>query len=263
MSKIELNIESLSNVGAHFGHPSSKWHPNFEKFISSKKNGIHIIDLVQTEKYLVKATKELSKIINKGGNVLFVGTKKQAQEAIRGEANRCEMPYMNQRWLGGTLTNFSTIRGRANYMIELETQKSAGHWDVLLKKEALKLEEQLRKLQKYLAGIRDMKQLPTALFVVDICKEAICVAEARKLGIKLISIIDSDCDPFLIDHYIPGNDDAIRSIKLITTRIADGVIQGSREREALLNEQQESDAAEYGLNGEEDPELLEAVPSGS
>ena len=161
------------------------------------------------------------------------------------------------------MTNFSTIRKRADFMIELEKRKESGYWDELLKKEALKLDERLKRLQKYLGGIRDMKELPAALFVIDICKEDICVAEARKLGIKLIAIIDSDCDPFLIDHYIPGNDDAIRSIRLITSKIADGVTEGLQERRALLAEQEEAEAQEAVVIEEETEELMEALPSGN
>ena len=231
-----VNMKSLLEAGVHFGHQTRRWNPRMRPFIFTQRNGIHILDLQKSLFFLDESVKAARDIVAKGGDILFVGTKKQAQESIANEATRCEMPYVNQRWLGGTMTNFSTIRKRADHMIELEKRKAAGYWDELLKKEALKLDERLTRLQKYLGGIRNMRKLPAALFVIDICKEDICVAEARKLGITLISIIDSDCDPFLIDHYIPGNDDAIRSIRLVTGRIADAAVDGQRRRETMMME---------------------------
>ena len=259
-----INMKSLLEAGVHFGHQTRRWNPRMRPFIFTQRNGIHILDLQKSLFFLDEAAKAARDIVAKGGDILFVGTKKQAQESIANEAARCEMPYVNQRWLGGTMTNFATIRKRADHMLELEKRKAAGYWDGLLKKEALKLDERLRRLQKYLGGIRNMRKLPAALFVIDICKEDICVAEARKLGITLISIIDSDCDPFLIDHYIPGNDDAIRSIRLITSKIADGVVEGLHERRALLAaEQEEALSEEIILSEEETEQIVEAVPSGN
>jgi small subunit ribosomal protein S2 len=242
-------------------------------YIFTQRNGIHILDLQKSLFYLEEAAKATKNIIAHGGDVLFVGTKKQAQEAIAQEADRCGMPYMNQRWLGGTLTNFTTIRKRANHMLELERRKELGYWAELTKKEALKFEDQLKRLRKYLGGIGDMKLLPAALFVIDIGKENICVAEARKLGLKLISIVDSDCDPYLIDHPIPGNDDAIRSIRLVTARIADAVLEGLAERRALQQAEVEETGSAEGTEatedievkvdagGEEIKELMETLPS--
>ena len=263
-----VTMKSLLEAGVHFGHQTRRWNPLMKPFIFTQRNGIHIIDLQKSLRYLDIATNAAREIVASGGVILFVGTKKQAQESIPAEATRCEMPYVNQRWLGGTLTNFATIRKRVEHMIDLEQRKERGEWDILLKKEALKLEEKLRRLQKYFTGIRNMTSLPTALFVVDMPKEDICVAEARKLGIKLISIIDSDCNPNLIDHYIPANDDAIRSIRLITSRIADGALEGLLERRALLQEQEDAQAAEILTEREdvdtgEAEELMEALPSGN
>jgi small subunit ribosomal protein S2 len=240
-----------------------------KSFLFTQRNGIHIIDLQKSLRYLEEAIRAARDIAANQGEILFVGTKKQAQEAIAAEATRCEMPYVNQRWLGGTLTNFSTIRKRVDHMIELERRKESGYFETMIKKEALKLEERLRRLQKYLGGIRNMKTLPAALFVIDIPKENICVAEARKLGITLISIIDSDCDPDLIDFRIPANDDAIRSIRLITSRIADGAFEGLQERRALKeeadNEEKLVEASEEEpeeIPAEEGERVMEVLPSG-
>jgi len=233
-----ITMKSLLEAGVHFGHQTRRWDPRMRPFIFTQRNGIHIIDLQKSLRYLEAAAAAAQDIVRDRGDILFVGTKKQAQEAIAAEASRCGMPYVNQRWLGGTLTNFSTIRSRVDYMIELETQKAEGRWEAHSKKITLKLEEQLARLRKYFVGIRDMKSLPAAIFVIDMPKEDICVAEAVKLNISLISIIDSDCNPDVIDHYIPGNDDAIRSIRLITSRIADGALEGLQERRALHLEQE-------------------------
>ena len=231
-----ITMKSLLEAGVHFGHQTRRWNPRMKPFIFTQRNGIHIIDLQKSLRYLDRAMTAVRDIVAEGGEILFVGTKKQAQEAIATEADRCEMSYVNQRWLGGTLTNFVTIRKRIDFMLELENRKELGYFDNMIKKEALKLEERLRRLQKYFGGVRTMKRLPDALFVVDMPKENICVAEARKLGITLVSIIDSDCDPELIDYRIPGNDDAIRSIRLITSRIADGALEGLQQRRAMAEE---------------------------
>ena len=231
-----ITMKSLLEAGVHFGHQTRRWNPRMKPFIFTQRNGIHIIDLQKSLRYLDRAVTAVRDIVAEGGEILFVGTKKQAQEAIATEADRCEMSYVNQRWLGGTLTNFVTIRKRIDFMLELENRKELGYFDNMIKKEALKLEERLRRLQKYFGGVTTMKRLPDALFVVDMPKENICVAEARKLGITLVSIIDSDCDPELIDYRIPGNDDAIRSIRLITSRIADGALEGLQQRRAMAEE---------------------------
>jgi small subunit ribosomal protein S2 len=191
----------------------------------------------------------MTQLVAQGGKVLFVGTKKQAQEVIQNEAERCGMWYVNQRWLGGTLTNFQTIRSRINYMIELQQKREQGYFRVLPKKEAVKLTDTLNRLEKYFLGIRDMTHLPQAMFVIDIGKEDLCIAEARRMGVKIFSIVDSDCDPDLIDYPIPGNDDAVRSIRLITGRIASAIMEGLAQREAM-----EQEAAELS-----EQEALEAA----
>ena len=256
-----ITMKSLLEAGVHFGHQTRRWNPRMKPFIFTQRNGIHIIDLQKSLRYLDRAMTAVRDIVAEGGEILFVGTKKQAQEAIATEADRCEMSYVNQRWLGGTLTNFVTIRKRIDFMLELENRKELGYFDNMIKKEALKLEERLRRLQKYFGGVRTMKRLPDALFVVDMPKENICVAEARKLGITLVSIIDSDCDPELIDYRIPGNDDAIRSIRLITSRIADGALEGLQQRRAMAEEKLREEE-EARLEAFEDGEVeqdLEAV----
>ena len=204
-----------------------------KRYIFTHRNGIHIIDLQQTLALLGEACKKVTQIVAEGGDVLFVGTKKQAQEAISSEAARCGMPYVNQRWLGGTLTNFQTIRGRVDHMIQLDDRREKGHFQSLTKKEGLKLEEELARLEKYFLGIRDMRKIPAALFVVDIEKEDICVAEARRMGVKICAVVDSNTDPDLVDIPIPGNDDAIRSIRLMSGRISDAILEGIAARGEL------------------------------
>ncbi len=259
-----ITMKSLLEAGVHFGHQTRRWNPRMKQYIFTQRNGIHIIDLQKSLRYMDRAMNAVRDLVADGGEILFVGTKKQAQESISEQATRCEMPYVNQRWLGGTMTNFATIRKRIDYMLELEARKEQGYFDAMIKKEALKLEEKLQRLQKYFGGVRNMSKLPDAIFVVDMPKESICIAEARKLGITLFSIIDSDCDPELIDYRIPGNDDAIRSIRLITTRIADGVVEGlaekrAREEERLREEQElaEAEAADEPVNVELDVDVAE------
>jgi small subunit ribosomal protein S2 len=207
-----------------------------KRYIFTHRNGIHIIDLQKTLVMLEEASRAITRIVAEGGDVLFVGTKKQAQEPIHNEASRCGMPYVNQRWLGGTLTNFQTIRSLVDYMIQLEERKEKGLHG-LTKREALKLDEELARLDKYFGGIRDMKRLPKALFVIDLEKEDICVAEVRRLGIEVAAVVDSNCDPQLVDFPIPGNDDAIRSIRLMASRVADAVLEGLQQREVFLEEE--------------------------
>ncbi|MQF64767.1 30S ribosomal protein S2 [SAR202 cluster bacterium AC-409-J13_OGT_754m] len=234
--RAQISMKALLEAGVHFGHQTRRWNPRMKPYIFTERNGIHIIDLQKSLRCLEASAAAAKEIVLSGGEILFVGTKKQAQEAIEAEAIRCGMPFVNQRWLGGTLTNFATIRSRADYMIELEDAKLSGKWDHMLKKEALVLDVKLERLYKYFRGIRNMKRVPDALFVVDMPKETICIAEARKLGIPIIAIIDTNCDPELVDHHIPGNDDAIRSIRLISSRIATAAIQGTQERMALIQE---------------------------
>ena len=249
-------MKSLLEAGVHFGHQTRRWNPHMKRYIFTQRNGIHIIDLQQTLVLLESTCKVITQIVANGGEVLFVGTKKQAQDAIENEAARCGMPFVNQRWLGGTLTNFETIRSRVGYMVQLEERKEKGYHQALTKKEALKLDEELARLHKYFAGIRDMKTLPAALFIIDIEKEDICVAEVWRMGIPVVAVVDSNCDPDLITLPIPGNDDAIRSIRLISGRVADAVIEGQQQREAFLK------AHEELLEEAQDMEpLLETEPS--
>jgi small subunit ribosomal protein S2 len=255
-------MKALLEAGVHFGHQTRRWNPHMKRYIFTQRNGIHIIDLQQTLVLLEGTCKVITQIVANGGEVLFVGTKKQAQDAIENEAARCGMPFVNQRWLGGTLTNFETIRSRVGYMVQLEERKEKGYHQALTKKEALKLDEELARLHKYFAGIRDMKTLPAALFIIDIEKEDICVAEVRRMGIPVVAVVDSNCDPDLVTLPIPGNDDAIRSIRLMSGRIADAAIEGLQQREALMREQEllEESQKQYELEalaadwGEEFPE---------
>ena len=247
-----VTMKSLLEAGVHFGHQTRRWNPHMKRFIFTKRNGIHIIDLQQTLVLLEHARKFVTQVVADGGEILIVGTKKQAQDSIQAESERCGMPYVNQRWLGGTLTNFETISRRIDYMIQLEEKKEKGHFQTLIKKEALKLDEQLARLQKYFGGIREMKRLPQALFVIDIEKENICVAEARRMGIPVVAVVDSNTDPELVTIPIPSNDDAIRSIRLMASRMADAVLEGLEQREAL-RKAQEADAEE----GEEEGPLEE------
>ena len=242
-----ITMKMLLESGVHFGHQTRRWDPRMRPYIFTERNGIHILDLSKSIGYLDDAAQAVKNIVATEGDILFVGTKKQAQVAIEEEASRCGMPFVNQRWLGGTLTNFQTIRKRVDHMIELEKRKEAGYFQALSKKDSLKLEEKLQKLQKYFRGIRDMRKIPAALFVIDLPKEEICVAEARKLGVKIVAIVDSDCNPEQIDHFIPGNDDAIRSIRLITSHMASAAIEAVEERNALILEEAVSLAEQDAL----------------
>ncbi|MCK4368345.1 MAG: 30S ribosomal protein S2 [Dehalococcoidales bacterium] len=227
-------IKELLEAGAHFGHQTSRWHPAMKKYIFTKRNGIHIIDLEQTADMLDKACDFVRQVAAEGGNILFVGTKKQAQEAIEQEAQRCGMYYVNQRWLGGVLTNFATIQARIDYLVRLEDQKERGDFERLPKKEALKLGEEILRLNRQMGGFKELTNLPDALFIIDPIKERIAIAEARRVGIPLVAIVDTNCNPADIDYPIPANDDAIRTIKLICNKIADSVIEG-RTSEAVVS----------------------------
>ena len=210
-----------------------------KRYIFTQRNGIHIIDLQQTLGLINEAYRAMVQVVADGGKILFVGTKRQAQEVVQSEAERCGMWYVNQRWLGGTLTNFQTIRGRINHMIDLQQKRDAGYFRVLPKKEGVKLRDTLNRLEKYFLGMREMNELPKALFVIDIGKEDICIAEARRMGIQIFAIVDTDCDPDKVTHSIPGNDDAVRSIRLIAGRMATAALEGAAQREAMLLAEQE------------------------
>lgn len=242
-----LTMKALLEAGVHFGHQTRRWNPRMKRYIFTQRNGIHIIDLQQTLGLMNEAYRAMVQVAAQGGNVLFVGTKKQAQDVMQSEAERCGMWYINQRWLGGTLTNFQTIRSRINYMMELQQQRDSGYFRRLPKKEGLKLSETLAKLEKYFLGIRNMTALPQAMFIIDICKEDICVAEAQRMNIPIFAIVDTDTNPELVTHPVPGNDDAVRSIRLVTSRLANAVLEGQAEREAMLREQEAQSAAAADL----------------
>ncbi len=229
-------IKELLEAGAHFGHQTSRWHPAMKKYIFTKRNGIHIIDLEQTAAMLDKACDFVRQIAAEGGSILFVGTKKQAQEAIEQEAQRCGMFYVNQRWLGGVLTNFATIQARIDFLVRLEDQKTRGDFERLPKKEAMKMEEEILRLNRHMGGFKEMTNLPSALFIIDPIKERIAIAEAKRVGIPVVATVDTNCNPDYIDYPIPANDDAIRAIKLICSKIADAVIEGKTGEEAALAE---------------------------
>ncbi len=259
-----INMKALLEAGVHFGHQTRRWNPTMKRYIFTQRNGIHIIDLQQTLGMINDAYKDMVELVANGGKVLFVGTKRQAQEVIQGEAERCGMWYVNQRWLGGTLTNFQTIRTRINYMLELQQKREQGYFRLLPKKEGVKMRDTLNRLEKYFTGMRDMTTLPQAIFVIDIGRENICVAEARRLGIDVFAIVDSDCNPDLVDHIIPGNDDAVRSIRLVTNRMASAVLEGLAQREAALQAEMEETQPEEGeepetLSEREDAALTDAV----
>jgi len=228
-------MKQLLEAGVHFGHQTRRWNPKMKPYIFTERNGIYIIDLQKTVKKIEEAYEFVKGIAAEGGNILFVGTKKQAQESLKEEAIRCGMFYVNQRWLGGMLTNFKTIRKRIERLHELEKMEEDGTFELLPKKEVLNLRHEKERLEKYLGGIKHMTELPQALFVVDPRKEKNAVLEARKLGIPIVAIVDTNCDPDEIDYVIPGNDDAIRAVKLLTEKIADAVIEG-RQGEQLQAE---------------------------
>lgn len=227
-----ISMKQLLEAGVHFGHQTRRWNPKMAEYIFTDRNGIYIIDLQRTVKKVDEAYFFVRDLIAEGKTILFVGTKKQAQEAVREEANRCGMFYVNQRWLGGTLTNFQTIRKRIDRLHELEKMESDGTFQVLPKKEVASLLHEKEKLEKFLGGIKEMKNLPGALFIIDPRKERIAVAEARKLGIPIVAIVDTNCDPDEIDYVIPGNDDAIRAVKLLTSKMADAVVEGNQGTDA-------------------------------
>ena len=231
-----ISMKQLLEAGVHFGHQTRRWNPKMSRFIFTERNGIYIIDLQKTVKKVEEAYKFTKEIAETGKPILFVGTKKQAQEAIKEEAERCGMFYVNERWLGGMLTNHKTIQTRINKLIELERMENECEFNVLPKKEVIKLRAEKEKLEKYLNGIKDMPELPGAIFVVDPRKENIAIQEAHRLGIPVIGIVDTNCDPDELDYAIPGNDDAIRAVKLITGAMATAIIEG---RQAIADEAEE------------------------
>ena len=223
-----ISMKQLLEAGVHFGHQTRRWNPKMAEYIYTERNGIYIIDLQKSVGMVDDAYNAIKDIVADGGKILFVGTKKQAQDAIRTEAERCGMYYVNQRWLGGMLTNFKTIQSRIDRLKEIEAMSEDGTFDVLPKKEVIALKKEWEKLEKNLGGIKDMKKAPDAIFVVDPRKERICIQEAHILGIPLIGIADTNCDPEELDYVIPGNDDAIRAVKLIVAKMADAVIEANQ-----------------------------------
>ena len=235
------SMKQLLEAGVHFGHQTSRWNPKMKKYIYGARNNIHIVDLQLTVEEIEKAYKFVVETVKAGKNVLFVGTKKQAQEAIQQEAERCGMFYMNSRWLGGTLTNMKTIRRRIDRLNKLDAMETSGEFDLLPKKEVIALKNEREKLQTVLGGIRNMTGLPGVMFVVDPHCEEIAVKEAKKLGIPVVAITDTNCDPTPIDYVIPGNDDAIRAVKLIASIIADAVIEANQGEDAVKHEVEGAD----------------------
>jgi len=227
-----ISMKQLLEAGVHFGHQTRRWNPKMAPYIFMERNGIYIVDLQKTVRKLDEAYAFVKSVIANGENIMFVGTKKQAQEAVAEEANRCGMFFVNRRWLGGTLTNFKTIEKRIKRLHDLERMEVDGTFDVLPKKEVINLRKEKEKLEKFLGGIRNMRQLPGALFVIDPRKERNAIAEARRLRIPIVAIVDTNCDPDEIDYVIPGNDDAIRAVKLLTATMADAVLE-ARQGEQL------------------------------
>lgn len=257
-----VSMKELLEAGVHFGHLTRRWHPKMKKYIYHDRNGIYIIDLHQTLRLLEEAYNFVRDTVASGGTVLFVGTKRQAQDAVREQAQRCGMPYVTVRWLGGLLTNFRTIRSRVDYLERLIRDEESGEWERLPKKEQLALRHKKEKLLSYLGGIRNLHDLPRALFVVDVRRELIACKEAQRLGIPIIGIVDTNCDPTMVDYVIPGNDDAIRAIRLIASKIADAVLAGRQEYQQYLVETGEVAPIGAGeevvpaMAEEEEPELM-------
>ena len=244
-----ISMKQLLEAGVHFGHQTRRWNPKMAPYIYTERNGIYIIDLQKTVGLIDDAFDAVSDITAQGGTILFVGTKKQAQEAIRTEAERCGMFYVNERWLGGMLTNFKTIQSRVKRLKDIERMEEDGTFDVLPKKEVIALRKEQEKLEKNLGGIKEMRKIPDAIFVVDPKKEKICIQEAHKLGVTLIGICDTNCDPEELDYVIPGNDDAIRAVKLIVSKMADAVIEANQ-------------GMEYEIEAPENPEeYVEEAPA--
>ena len=248
-----ISMKQLLEAGVHFGHQTRRWNPKMAEYIYTERNGIYIIDLQKSVGMVDDAYNAIKNIVADGGTVLFVGTKKQAQDAIRTEAERCGMYYVNQRWLGGMLTNFKTIQGRINRLKQIETMAEDGTFEVLPKKEVAGLKNEMEKLEKNLGGIKDMKEMPGVMFVVDPKKERIAVLEAKKLGIPVVGLVDTNCNPEDVDFAIPGNDDAIRAVKLIADVMANAVIEGNQGEDAVapVSEMEEIAEAEEATSMEE------------
>jgi len=253
-----VSMKLLLESGVHFGHQTRRWDPRMKPYIFTERNGIHIIDLQQTVARLNEAYAYVRDTVANGGTVLFVGTKKQAQEAVEAEAKRCGMFYVNQRWLGGMLTNFRTIQSRIKRLAELEAQKEAGDFDRLPKKEASRLNDEIIRLNRMLGGIKNMKRLPDMLFIIDPNKERLAIAEARRLDIPIVSLIDTNCNPDEIDYPIPANDDAIRAVKLLSSKIADAALEGATIRQSALEEEAAAAATAAAAEAKIQADMVEA-----
>jgi len=268
-----ITMKELLEAGVHFGHQTKRWNPKMKEYIFGERNGIYIIDLQKTLKLFKDASKFVTELCSGGKTILFVGTKRQAQDAVAEEATRAGMPYINQRWLGGLLTNWVTVQKSVKRLQELDDMATDGRYELLTKKEVIKLERERKHLQANLAGIKSMKRLPDALFIVDSNNEAIAVKEARKLGIPVVAVVDTNCDPTVVDYVIPGNDDALRAIRLFTSKIADSAAEGVNlvgdkafadempapaEAEAVVEEAGPADAEELDLNAVLGPGIRKA-----
>lgn len=253
-----VSMKQLLEAGVHFGHQTRRWNPKMKQYIFQERNGIYIIDLQKTVKMMDVAYNFIRELAARGGKVLFVGTKKQAQDAIKEEATRCGMFYVNQRWLGGTLTNFQTIKTRIERLKEIEKMEEDGTFEVLPKKEVLVLKREKERLEKFLGGIKEMTEYPDAIFIVDPRKERIAVQEARKLNIPIVAMVDTNCDPDEIDYVIPANDDAIRAVRLITSKIADAVIEGRQGESVQETEVNPEENTEQEAEVQEEAEAVEA-----
>ncbi|HYI16182.1 MAG TPA: 30S ribosomal protein S2 [Thermomicrobiales bacterium] len=244
----QVTMKALLEAGVHFGHQTKRWNPKMRPYIFGERNGIHVIDLHQTARLLNEAQDFLADLSSRNGKIVFVGTKKQAQATVEQEATRCGMFFVNRRWLGGTLTNFVTIRSRLQYLRNLERQYLSGELNQLPKQEAMGKEQELEKLQRSLGGLKELTQRPAAIVVVDPRREDLAIKEASRLGIPIIALVDTNCDPDPIDYVIPANDDAIRSVRLIMSRLADAIIEGRTRHEVSVSEQMEAapTAADYG-----------------
>lgn len=256
---VSVTMKELLEAGVHFGHQTKRWNPKMKDFIFGQRNGIYIIDLQKTIKIFKDALQFIRDLAENGKDVLLVGTKKQAQDIIKENSEKCESSYVNQRWLGGLLTNFDVIRGSVDKLIEMEEMKEDGRWDLLSKKEQSKLEKVYRKLSKNLGGIKGMHELPGALFVIDSTKEEIAIQEAQKLKIPIIAVVDTNGDPENIDHPIPGNDDAVRAIELFTSKVTQAIMEGKQKR--IENELQEAKKEKEAVPEEEQPVPEHQTPS--
>ena len=245
---VSVTMKELLEAGVHFGHQTKRWNPKMKEFIYGQRNGIYIIDLQKTIKVFKEALQFIKGLAGEGREVLFVGTKKQAQDIVRDAASKCESSYVNQRWLGGLLTNFKVIRGSIDKLVDLDEKREDGRWDLLSKKEQSRMDKVYRKLSKNLGGIKNMQRMPGALFIIDSSKEDIAILEATKMNIPIVAIVDTNGDPEVVDYPIPGNDDAVRAIELFTNKVAEAILEGKKSRieKSMLDDKKGGDEAEAG-----------------